>query len=132
MLEGESMYNTPPTFAWYVAGKVFKWLKAMGGVQAMGEVNNRKAKKLYSFIDESNFYSNNIQEPSRSIMNIPFLLGDENLNKQFLEESKEAGLLALKGHRSVGGMRASIYNAMPEEGIDALIEFMAEFSNKKA
>lgn len=132
MLEGESMYNTPPTFAWYVAGKVFKWLKAMGGVQSMGEVNNRKAKKLYSFIDESNFYSNNIQEPNRSIMNIPFLLGDENLNKQFLEESKEAGLLALKGHRSVGGMRASIYNAMPEEGIDALIEFMAEFSNKKA
>ena len=104
----------------------------MGGVQSMGEVNNRKAKKLYSFIDESNFYSNNIQESNRSIMNIPFLLGDENLNKQFLEESKEAGLLALKGHRSVGGMRASIYNAMPEEGIDALIEFMAEFSNKKA
>ena len=132
MLEGESMYNTPPTFAWYVAGKVFKWLKAMGGVQSMGEVNNRKAKKLYSFIDESNFYSNNIQEPNRSIMNIPFLLGDENLNKQFLEESKEAGLLALKGHRSGGGMRASLYNAMPEECIDALIEFMAEFSNKKA
>ena len=104
----------------------------MGGVQAMGEVNNRKAKKLYSFIDESNFYSNNIQKPNRSIMNNPFLLGDENLNNQFLEESKGAGLLALKGHRSVGGMRASIYNAMPEEGIDALIEFMAEFSNKKA
>ena len=132
MLEGESMYNTPPTFAWYVAGKVFKWLKSIGGVEAMGEINHRKANKLYSFIDESNFYSNNIKKPNRSIMNIPFLLGDDNLNKLFLEESEEAGLLALKGHRSVGGMRASIYNAMPEEGLDALIEFMANFSNKEA
>ena len=132
MLEGESMYNTPPTFAWYFAGKVFKWLKSVGGVKAMGEINNKKAKKLYSFIDESNFYSNNIQESCRSIMNIPFLLGDDGLNKKFLEESEQAGLLALKGHRSVGGMRASIYNAMPEEGVDALIEFMANFSNKEA
>jgi phosphoserine aminotransferase len=131
MLEGESMYNTPPTFAWYVAGKVFKWLKGIGGVQAMGEINNRKAEKLYSYIDGSNFYSNNIRETNRSIMNIPFLLADDNLNKKFLEESEKAGLLALKGHRSVGGMRASIYNAMPEEGIDSLIEFMAEFSNKE-
>ena len=94
MLEGESMYNTPPTFAWYVAGKVFKWLKSIGGVEAMGEINHRKANKLYSFIDESNFYSNNIKKPNRSIMNIPFLLGDDNLNKLFLEESEEAGLLA--------------------------------------
>ena len=86
MLEGESMYNTPPTCAWYFAGKVFKWLKSVGGVKAMGEINNKKAKKLYSFIDESNFYSNNIQESCRSIMNIPFLLGDGGLNKKFLEE----------------------------------------------
>ncbi|MFT6546556.1 MAG: phosphoserine aminotransferase [Bacteriovoracaceae bacterium] len=127
MLEGESMYNTPPTFAWYMAGKVFKWLKSIGGVSAIGEINNRKAKKLYNFIDKSEFYSNNINEKNRSIMNVPFLLAREDLNNKFLEDTESAGLLALKGHRSVGGMRASIYNAMPEEGVDALINFMSEF-----
>ena len=128
--EGESMSNTPPTFAWYVAGKVFKWLKSLGGVEAISIINNRKAKKLYSYIDSSNFYSNTIKEENRSIMNVPFLLGNDELNDKFLEESKEAGLLALKGHRSVGGMRASIYNGLPEEGVDALIEFMDIFVKK--
>ena len=128
--EGESMSNTPPTFAWYVAGKVFKWLKSLGGVEAISIINNRKAKKLYSYIDSSNFYSNTIKVENRSIMNVPFLLGNDELNDKFLEESKEAGLLALKGHRSVGGMRASIYNGLPEEGVDALIEFMDIFVKK--
>ena len=126
--EGESMSNTPPTFAWYVAGKVFKWLKSLGGVEEIAKINIRKADKLYSYIDGSEFYENNINEENRSIMNVPFLLAKEDLNDKFLEESKEAGLLALKGHRSVGGMRASIYNGLPEEGVDALIDFMDIFS----
>jgi phosphoserine aminotransferase len=128
--EGESMSNTPPTFAWYVAGKVFKWLKSMGGVEAISIINNRKANKLYDYIDSSDFYSNNINIENRSIMNVPFLLGNEDLNDKFLELSKEAGLLALKGHRSVGGMRASIYNGLPEEAVDALIEFMDVFQKE--
>ena len=121
------MYNTPPTFSWYIAGKVFKWLKRKGGIKVIGEINQRKAKKLYKFIDKSDLYCNNIEELSRSITNIPFLLIDESLNSKFLSDSSNQGLLALKGHRSVGGMRASIYNAMPEEGVDALIEFMELF-----
>jgi len=128
--EGKSMFNTPPTFPWYVAGKVFKWLKSLGGVDEISKINVRKANKLYEFIDNSDFYSNNIQKDSRSIMNIPFLLRNEDLNESFLQNSKEAGLLALKGHRSVGGMRASIYNALPEEAIDTLIEFMSSFEKK--
>ena len=130
MLEGESMYNTPPTFAWYMAGKVFKWLKLKGGLKEIGKINNIKAKKLYGFIDSSVFYSNNIEEKSRSIMNIPFLLINEDLNDKFLKESIDAGLLALKGHRSVGGMRASIYNAMPLEGVNKLIDFMESFEKR--
>ena len=130
--EGESMSNTPPTFAWYVAGKVFKWLKSLGGVEEIGKINNRKAKKLYQFIDDSNFYENNINKENRSIMNIPFLLGNDDLNTKFLSESKNAGLLALKGHRSVGGMRASIYNGLPEEAVDTLIEFMDDFEKKNS
>ena len=132
MHEGKSMYNTPPTFAWYVAGKIFKWLKSMGGVSEMEKLNNRKAKKLYSFIDQSDFYENKINKEDRSIMNIPFQLNNEDLNSQFLEESRDSGLLALKGHRSVGGMRASIYNAMPEEGVDALVDFMKAFEKERA
>ena len=132
MHEGRSMYNTPPTFAWYVAGKVFKWLKSMGGVSEMEKLNNRKAKKLYSFIDQSDFYDNKINKEDRSIMNIPFQLNNEDLNSQFLEESRDSGLLALKGHRSVGGMRASIYNAMPEEGVEALVDFMKAFEKERA
>ena len=132
MHEGGSMYNTPPTFAWYVAGKVFEWLKSKGGVSEMEKLNNKKAKKLYSFIDQSDFYENKINKEDRSIMNIPFQLNDENLNSKFLEESRDAGLLALKGHRSVGGMRASIYNAMPEEGVDALVDFMETFEKERS
>ena len=132
MHEGGSMYNTPPTFAWYVAGKIFKWLKSKGGVAEMEKLNNRKAKKLYSFIDQSSFYENKINKEDRSIMNIPFQLNDESLNSKFLEESRDAGLLALKGHRSVGGMRASIYNAMPEEGVEALVDFMETFEKERS
>ena len=128
--EGESMSNIPPTFAWYVAGKVFKWLKSLGGVEEIAKINIRKADKLYTYIDTSEFYENNINEENRSIMNVPFLLVNEDLNDKFLKESKEAGLLALKGHRSVGGMRASIYNGLPEEGVDALVDFMDIFSKE--
>ena len=125
-----SLYNTAPTFAWYLTGLVFKWLKAQGGVAAMGARNERKAKKLYAYIDASGFYSNPIDASCRSWMNIPFRLRDESLNAVFLQESEAAGLLTLAGHRSVGGMRASIYNAMPEEGVDALIDFMKDFAGR--
>ena len=125
-----SMTNTPPTFTWYVADLVFQWLKDRGGVEAMAAVNERKSNKLYAAIDTSDFYSNPVAEDCRSRMNVPFILADAGLDATFLEESAAAGLANLKGHRSVGGMRASIYNAMPEEGVDALIAFMAEFERK--
>lgn len=130
MADNGSMYNTPPTFAWYLSGLVFEWLKAQGGVEAMAEVNARKAAKLYAAIDDSGFYSNPIEKAHRSIMNVPFVLSDETLNAAFLREAEAAGLLNLKGHRSVGGMRASIYNAVPEEGVDALIAFMQDFERR--
>ena len=123
----DSMFNTPSTFPWYVAGRVFEWLKEQGGLSAMQKINKAKAETLYKAIDGSDFYSNPVSIQYRSWMNIPFLLADENLNSIFLERSKHAGLLALKGHKSVGGMRASIYNAMPQEGVDALIDFMKDF-----
>jgi phosphoserine aminotransferase len=125
--ESDSMTNTPPTFAWYVADLVFQHLVGLGGLEAMAEVNERKARRLYEAIDESDFYSNPVREDCRSWMNVPFILADATLDAQFLEESAAAGLANLKGHRSVGGMRASIYNAVPEAAIDALIEFMTEF-----
>jgi phosphoserine aminotransferase len=125
-----SMYNTPPTYAWYIAGLVFEWLKKKGGLKAMAEINKRKAYKLYTAIDNSDFYNNPVDEKYRSWMNVPFILKSPEFDKPFIEESKKAGLVALKGHRSVGGMRASIYNAMPEEGVDALISFMEEFKKK--
>jgi phosphoserine aminotransferase len=125
--ESASMSNTPPTFAWYVAGLVFEHLKAQGGLTAMAEINERKATRLYAAIDESGFYSNPVSKDCRSWMNVPFFLKDSSLDAKFLEESTKAGLTNLKGHRSVGGMRASIYNAVPEAAIDALTEFMAEF-----
>ena len=128
--EHSSLYNTPSTFSWYVTSKVLKWLLKLGGLEKVSTINHRKAKKLYSLIDNSDFYKNNIQESSRSIMNIPFSLEDESLNLKFLEDASKAGLLALKGHRSVGGMRASIYNAMPEEGVDSLIDFMTSFEKE--
>ena len=123
----DSMFNTPATFPWYAAGRVFEWLKEQGGLKAMQKINKTKAETLYEAIDNSDFYSNPVSIKYRSWMNVPFLLADENLNSKFLEQSKDAGLLALKGHRSVGGMRASIYNAMPQEGVDALISFMNDF-----
>jgi len=125
--ESGSMTNTPPTFAWYVADLVFRYLKDRGGVEAMAEVNARKAGKLYEAIDSSGFYSNPVRKDCRSWMNVPFVLADASLDARFLEESAAAGLANLKGHRSVGGMRASIYNAVPEEAVDALIDFMREF-----
>jgi phosphoserine aminotransferase len=127
-----SMFNTPPTYAWYIAGLVFEWLKVKGGLKAMAEINERKAKKLYDFIDSTGgFYKNPVEPKSRSWMNVPFTLKSETLDEDFLKGAKAAKLLQLKGHRSVGGMRASIYNAMPEAGIDALIVYMKEFMRTK-
>lgn len=128
--EAGSMSNTPPTFAWYVAGLVFQWLKEQGGLAAMAERNQAKARLLYGCIDESGFYSNPIDHACRSWMNIPFTLADAALDATFLREAGEAGLLELKGHRSVGGMRASLYNAMPSEGVRALVDFMHEFERR--
>jgi len=125
-----SMYNTPPTYSWYLAGLVFEWLKEQGGVEAMAELNRRKAEKLYGFIDTNDFYANPVAKNNRSRMNVPFTLADAALDKTFLAESEQAGLMNLAGHRSVGGMRASIYNAVPEEGVDALIAFMADFAKR--
>ncbi len=125
-----SMYNTPPTYAWYLAGLVFAWVKNKGGLTAMAEINKRKADKLYTAIDTSDFYKNPVKPDCRSWMNIPFTLADAELDSVFLGEAKEEGLITLKGHRSVGGMRASIYNAMPEAGVDALVAFMADFEKR--
>ncbi|MEJ2454727.1 MAG: 3-phosphoserine/phosphohydroxythreonine transaminase [Candidatus Thiodiazotropha sp.] len=122
-----SMYNTPPTYGWYLAGLVFKWLLDKGGLKAMAEINQRKAQALYDVIDTSGFYANPVAVESRSWMNVPFTLADPQLDAKFLQEAGAAGLTTLKGHRSVGGMRASIYNAMPEAGVEALIAFMQEF-----
>ena len=127
-----SMYNTPPTYALYLAGLVFEWLEQLGGLSAMAEINERKARKLYAAIDGSDFYSNPVAKDCRSWMNVPFTLADAGLDGLFLEQAAAAGLVTLKGHRSVGGMRASIYNAMPEAGLDALIAHMAEFEQKHA
>jgi phosphoserine aminotransferase len=130
-VEASSMYNTPPTYAWYLAGLVFKWLKGLGGLAEMGQRNERKAANLYAAIDGSEFYNNPVDPNYRSWMNVPFTLDNADLNATFLAEAKEAGLLTLAGHRSVGGMRASIYNAMPEEGVQALVDFMSDFEKRK-
>jgi len=128
--ENDSMYNTPPTFALYLAALVFDWLVEQGGLDAMEAVNRRKAEKLYAAIDQSDFYANPVEPQSRSLMNIPFTLADDGLDKVFLAESEAAGLLNLKGHRSVGGMRASLYNAVGETAVDALIGFMRDFEQR--
>ena len=128
----DSMYNTPATYAWYLAGLVFAWLKENGGLAAMAEVNQRKADKLYAAIDASSFYANPVASDCRSWMNVPFTLANADLDAAFLEGAKAKDLVTLKGHRSVGGMRASIYNAMPEAGVDALIAFMAEFEKQNS
>ncbi|KGT93627.1 MULTISPECIES: 3-phosphoserine/phosphohydroxythreonine transaminase [Enterobacterales] len=130
LAENESMFNTPPTFAWYLSGLVFKWLKEKGGVAEMDKVNQAKADLLYGVIDNSSFYRNDVAAANRSRMNVPFQLADAALDKVFLDESLQAGLHALKGHRVVGGMRASIYNAMPLEGVKALTEFMIDFERR--
>jgi len=122
-----SLFNTPPTFPIYVTQLVLEWIQELGGVEAMEKINREKASLLYNFIDESLMFKNHVQEESRSLMNIPFTTESEELNKKFLEEAHSKGLVTLKGHRSTGGMRASIYNAMPIEGVQALVDFMKEF-----
>lgn len=131
-VKNDSMYNTPPTFAWYMSGLVLKWIKAQGGLIAMEKMSRGRSGKLYRAIDDSGFYNNSIAPGYRSQMNVPFTLAEESLNEKFLNQAKLRGLLALKGHRSVGGMRASMYNAMPEAGVDALIAFMQEFEREYA
>jgi phosphoserine aminotransferase len=123
----DSMYNTPPCFTIYVAGKVFKYIKELGGVSAMHELDVRKADKLYGYLDSTDFYKTPVREKDRSIMNVVFVTGDKDLDKKFVAEAKEQGIININGHRSIGGMRASIYNAMPEEGVDKLIDFMKKF-----
>lgn len=126
-----SMHNTPPTLAWYLSGLVFQWIKRQGGLDVMAQINARKAHKLYSAIDGSDFFANPVEVRNRSIMNVPFTLADPALESTFLVESESAGLLNLKGHRSVGGMRASIYNAVPEAAVDALVDFMHDFEQRR-
>jgi phosphoserine aminotransferase len=130
MADEGSMLNTPPTFGWYFAGLVFQWLKRQGGVAAMAEVNRAKSARLYAAIDGSSFYRNPVAKECRSWMNVPFTLVRPELDKQFLSEAKAAGLTNLEGHRSVGGMRASLYNALPLAGVNALVEFMQDFARK--
>jgi len=129
--EQGSMVNTPPTYNWYLLGLVLEWIKVQGGVASIEERNLRKARKLYDAIDVSEFYSNPVDPIARSRMNVPFRLSDATLEKRFLQEAKAAGLVTLEGHRSVGGMRASIYNAMPEAGVEALIDFMSQFERRQ-
>lgn len=132
MAKDGSMLNTPPTFGWYFAGLVFKWLRRNGGLAAMAERNRAKAQRLYSAIDASGYYRNPVAKEARSWMNVPFTIPNPDLEKTFLGEAGKAGLVNLEGHRSVGGFRASIYNAMPIEGIDALIAFMKDFESRHA
>lgn len=132
LAEAGSMINTPATYSWYLAGLVFEWLRQdIGGLEAMAAINARKAAKLYATIDASELFSNPIAERNRSRMNVPFVLADDRLDADFLREADEAGLLNLKGHRSVGGMRASLYNAVPEEAVDALVTFMNDFEQRR-
>ena len=128
--DAKSLYNTPPTYGIYMCGKVFKWLKAKGGLEEMKKINEEKAKILYDFLDESKLFKGTVVKKDRSIMNVPFITGNEELDALFVKESKAAGLENLKGHRTVGGMRASIYNAMPIEGVRALVEFMKKFEEE--
>lgn len=128
--DNDSMYNTPPTYAWYLAGLVFQWIKQKGGLDAMAKINQQKAQVLYDAIDSSSFYASPVDENCRSWMNIPFTLANPDLDADFLVQSQSRGLLSLKGHRSVGGMRASIYNAMPPEGVQALVNFMQDFETQ--
>lgn len=125
-----SLYNTPPAYGIYICGKVFKWIKEMGGLEAMKEHNEKKAKILYDYLDESKLFKGTVVKKDRSLMNVPFITGDAKLDAKFVKEAKEAGFENLKGHRTVGGMRASIYNAMPIEGVEALVAFMKKFEKE--
>ena len=128
--DADSLYNTPPAYGIYICGKVFKWLKKMGGLEAMKERNEKKAKILYDYLDESKLFKGTVRKEDRSLMNVPFITGNEELDAKFVKEAKEAGFENLKGHRTVGGMRASIYNAMPKEGVEALVAFMKKFEEE--
>ena len=125
--DNDSLYNTPPAYGIYICGKVFKWLKKMGGLDAMKKHNEEKAKILYDFLDESKLFKGTVEKKDRSLMNVPFVTGNEELDAKFVKEAAAAGFVNLKGHRTVGGMRASIYNAMPKEGVEKLVAFMKEF-----
>lgn len=128
--DAKSLYNTPPAYGIYICGKVFKWLKNLGGLEAMKKINEKKAAILYDFLDQSKMFHGTVVEKDRSLMNVPFVTGNEELDALFVKESKAAGFENLKGHRSVGGMRASIYNAMPLEGVEKLVSFMRDFEEK--
>ena len=130
--DNNSLYNTPPAYGIYICGKVFKWIKKMSGLTAMKEHNEKKAKILYDFLDESKLFKGTVRKEDRSLMNVPFVTGNEELDAKFVKEAKEAGFENLKGHRTVGGMRASIYNAMPIEGVEKLVEFMKKFEEENA
>ncbi len=130
--DNDSLYNTPPCYGIYICGKVFKWLKRMGGLAAMKERNEEKAKLLYDFLDGSKLFRGTVVEKDRSLMNVPFVTGNEELDAKFVKEAAAAGFVNLKGHRTVGGMRASIYNAMPKEGVEKLVEFMKKFEEENA
>ena len=125
--DADSLYNTPPCYGIYICGKVFQWLKNQGGLEAMKEKNERKAKILYDFLDQSALFHGTVEKKDRSIMNVPFVTGNQELDALFVKEAEKRGFVNLKGHRTVGGMRASIYNAMPEEGVLALVDFMKQF-----
>lgn len=128
--DAESLYNTPPAYGIYICGKVFKWLKKLGGLEAMKAINEEKAKILYDYLDQSTLFRGTVEKKDRSLMNVPFVTGNEELDAKFVKEAKAAGFENLKGHRSVGGMRASIYNAMPKQGVEALVAFMKKFEEE--
>ncbi len=128
--KNDSMYNTPPCFSIYMALLVFRWLKSLGGIKAIQQINEEKAKLLYDFIDNSSLYKNYVNKKDRSLMNVPFVTGSEELDAKFVQEAAKAGIVSIKGHRLVGGMRASIYNAMPIEGVKTLIDFMKKFETE--
>jgi len=130
--DNDSLYNTPPCYGIYICGKVFKWILNMGGLEAMKELNEKKAKILYDFLDSSKLFKGTVRKEDRSLMNVPFVTGNEELDAKFVKAATEAGFVNLKGHRSVGGMRASIYNAMPIEGVEKLVEFMKAFESENA
>ena len=130
--DADSLYNTPPAYGIYICGKVFKWLKEMGGLEKMKELNEKKAAILYDFLDQSKLFKGTVEKKDRSLMNVPFVTGDADLDAKFVKEAEAAGFVNLKGHRTVGGMRASIYNAMPLEGVEKLVAFMADFEQRNS